>query len=119
MYWETAELEIKTYGQIDVPCTIGGSVSLHQEKLEDHIMQLVQMSAMRQVEPFRVEVTQKLDTFSSVTDTLDKWMKVQMSWMNLVAVFMSGDIAKQMPIESKMFRNVHTQWLKIMERAAE
>lgn len=32
---------------------------------------------------------------------------------------MSGDIAKQMPTESKMFRKIHASWLKIMERAAE
>ena len=39
--------------------------------------------------------------------------------MNLVSVFTAGDIAKQMPVESKTFRNVDTQWKKIMERAAE
>lgn len=39
--------------------------------------------------------------------------------MNLVAVFTAGDIAKQMPVESKTFRNVDNQWKKIMERAAE
>jgi dynein heavy chain, axonemal len=119
LYWETAELEVKTYQSIDVPCTIGGSVALHQEKLEDHIITLVQMSAMRCVEPFRADVNAKLDTYSAVTETLDKWLKVMTYWMNLVAVFTSGDIAKQMPLESKTFRNVDTQWKKIMERAAE
>jgi len=118
-YWETAEMEVKPYQQFLEPCTIGGSVAIHQEKLEDHIMQLVQMSAMRQVEPFRPEVTQKLNTYTEVTDTLEKWLKIMTYWMNLVAVFTTGDIAKAMPLESKTFRNVDQQWKKIMERAHE
>lgn len=41
VYWETAELEIRPYQNVEVPCTISGKVQEHQEKLEDHIMQLV------------------------------------------------------------------------------
>ena len=37
----------------------------------------------------------------------------------MVSVFTTGDIAKQMPIESKLFRNVDNSWKKIMERASE
>ena len=40
-------------------------------------------------------------------------------WMSLVLVFTGGEIAKQMPQESKIFKNVDTQWKKIMERVAE
>jgi dynein heavy chain len=35
----------------------------------------------------------------------------------LVAVFAAGDIAKQMPTESKKFKQIDRLWLKIMERA--
>jgi hypothetical protein len=37
----------------------------------------------------------------------------------MVSVFTTGDIMKQMPIESKLFRNVDNSWKKIMERASE
>ena len=37
----------------------------------------------------------------------------------MVSVFTSGDIAKQMPTESKIFKGIDKQWLKIMERANE
>ena len=40
-------------------------------------------------------------------------------WMSLVLVFTGGEIAKQMPQEAKIFKNVDTQWKKIMERVAE
>jgi len=34
-------------------------------------------------------------------------------------VFTSGDIAKAMPQESKIFKGVDKKWIKIMENAAE
>lgn len=40
-------------------------------------------------------------------------------WMSLVLVFTGGEIAKQMPQESKIFKNVDASWKKIMERSAE
>ena len=83
------------------------------------MMTLVQMLATRSIAPFRTEVTSKLDTFTSVQETLEKWLKVQNGWMRLVLVFTGGEIAKQMPQESKLFKNTDTQWKKIMERVAE
>lgn len=44
---------------------------------------------------------------------------MQTLWTNLVSVFTGGDIAKQMPTESKKFKGINSAWLKIMERAAE
>jgi len=117
--WEVMELEIKPYSTYDYPCTIGGSVTELQEKLEEHTTTLQGMLAQRCVEPFRAEVEQRQNTFMSVADTLEKWLKVMSYWQSLVSVFMSGDISKQMPNESKIFRNVDSQWKKIMERAHE
>ena len=118
-YWEFAELDIRPYQNYDYPCTIGGSVAEHQEKLEDHMMNLVQMLATRCITPFRTEVQSKLDTFTQVQETLEKWLKVMSQWMSLVLVFTGGEIAKQMPQESKIFKNTDNQWKKIMERVAE
>ena len=118
-FWDEAELEIKGYSTYDYPCTIGGTVFEISEKLEEHVMSLAQMNAMRCVAPFKAEVTAKITMLGEVQETIEKWLNVQKNWMNLVAVFTAGDIAKQMPVESKTFRNVDNQWKKIMERAAE
>jgi len=118
-YWEEAELEIKMWKGIESPCLLGGNIQDIQEKLEEHIMMLNQFNAVRHVTPFKPLVMEKIGLISDVADTVEKWLKVQTLWTNLVSVFTSGDIAKQMPTESKSFKKINTSWLKIMERAAE
>lgn len=77
------------------------------------------MNAMRYVKPFQGIVLEKIALLSDVQDIIDKWLKVQGLWTNLVSVFTSRDIAKQMPQYAKKFMLMDKQWLKIMERANE
>jgi len=93
-HWEIAELEIKTWKGVDAPCTLGGNIQDIQEKLEEHIIALNQMNAMRYVKPFKSVVTEKIGQLSDVYDIIEKWLKVQNLWTNLVSVFTSKDIAK-------------------------
>jgi dynein heavy chain len=56
MYWETAEFEVKHFGngkQITEPAVLGGNIQDIQERFENDIMQLNQMNAMRYVKPFK------------------------------------------------------------------
>jgi len=77
------------------------------------------MNAMRYVTPFKSIVQEKIGQLGDVADTIIQWLKVQTLWLNLVSVFSSGDIAKQMPTESKKFRGIDKLWMKLMERAHE
>jgi dynein heavy chain len=117
-FWEEAELEVKGYKGNDA-CMLGGNIQDIQERLENDIMALNQMNAMRFVTPFKPIVVEKITQLSETADIIEKWLKVQTLWTNLVSVFTGGDIAKQMPVESKKFKGIDKQWLKIMERAAE
>ena len=74
---------------------------------------------MKYVTPFKVEVTDRIALLSDVADTIEKWLKVQTLWTNLVSVFTSGDIAKNLPTEAKLFKGIDKIWLKNMERAFE
>jgi hypothetical protein len=77
------------------------------------------MNAMRYVTPFKSIVQEKISLLGDVNDIIERWLKVQTLWTNLVSVFTAGDISRQMPTMSKKFKGIDKQWLKIMERAAE
>jgi dynein heavy chain, axonemal len=82
-------------------------------------MQLNQMNAMRYVTPFKDIVGDCIHQYNEVSDTIEKWLKVQVLWSSLVSVFSGGDIAKNMPNEAKKFAKLNKDWLKLMERANE
>lgn len=118
-FWQDAELEIKSTKVVEQPCMLGGNIVDLQETLEEHIMALNQMNAMRYVTPFKQEVGDCIHQYNEVSDTIEKWLKVQVLWSSLVSVFKGGDIAKNMPNEAKKFAKLDKDWLKLMERANE
>jgi len=75
------------------------------------------MNAMRYVGPFKDEVLQWISKLGEVSETIEKWLKVQVYWTNLFPVFTSGDISKQMPNETKRFLKSNKDWLRRMEAA--
>ena len=95
-----------------------GTVAI-MEELEEAQMNLQGMLTMRHVAPFRERAQELLSTLSETSETLERWMKVQMMWCSLESVFTGGDIAKQMPVEAKKFGKVDKEWSKIMGKAFE
>jgi len=87
--------------------------------LEEAQMNLQGMLTMRHVTPFRERAQEQLQLLSETSDTLERWVKVQMMWCSLESVFTGGDIAKQMPMEAKKFAKIDKEWAKIMGKAFE
>ncbi|KAK3263961.1 hypothetical protein CYMTET_27268, partial [Cymbomonas tetramitiformis] len=90
-----------------------------QGDLEDSQMTLASLLTNRYNHSFKKELSEWYKRLSTVSEVLELWLTVQAMWHYLEVVFTGGDIAKQLPQETKRFAQINKAWSKMMHASAE
>ncbi|VUZ94664.1 dynein heavy chain, putative [Plasmodium vivax] len=118
--WNETCFQFGKWKNRDYACILVGSkVTEIQESLEESQILLNNINSTKYSKPFKSKLLLLLNKLSDCSDIVERWIKVQMLWCSMESVFTSGDIARQMPIESKRFHQIDKDWVNIINIANE
>eukprot|EP00466_Bigelowiella_natans_P018588 jgi/Bigna1/50235/estExt_Genewise1.C_710023 len=91
-----------------------------QTELEESQGAASGLLANKHIKPFRERAEKFAQKLTRVNETLDRWLKVQVMWRSLEAVFTAGDIMRALPKDTRVFQKRDKEWCSgLMEKAKE
>ncbi|XP_011309279.1 dynein heavy chain 8, axonemal-like [Fopius arisanus] len=117
--WANVDLNFAHFKQRGELLLKGVETAQIISQLEDSLMIIGSLLANRYSTLYKKEIQSWQNKLGNTAEILAKWLLVQNLWAYLEAVFIGGDIAKQLPAEAKRFSIIDKSWVKLMHRARD
>lgn len=87
--------------------------------VDEHIANTQSMLFSPFKKPFEQKIFEWFNNLKQISDIMEEWTKLQISWMYLQPIFDSPDIAKQLHKQSKNFKTADNFWRTIINKSKE